>query len=289
MNIALFSVIHPNALPYFNEFLNSLANQTHKDFTLFLVNDGVSNIEEIIHRFDFNIILKNIGGTPSAVRKAGIEWVLLQGADIIIFADTDDYFMDNRIEISQSILAQYDIVFNELMIIGKNIQQPFPMLEHRFKEGAELSIDNIKYSNCMGFSNTAINTKCVTKSFSQVPDDIIAFDWAFFLLCLHEGTKAVFTKQTATYYRQYENNIASPQSFTEDQLMRGVQVKRNHYRFILRFVNKYESISKEFDKLFEKLNTDTTLRAKYCHEVKNQSPPSPLWWESIKTLEELGL
>jgi glycosyltransferase involved in cell wall biosynthesis len=289
MNIALFSVIHLNALPYFNEFLDSLANQTYKDFTLFLVNDGVSNTEEMIRRFDFNIMLKNIGGTPSAIRKAGIEWILQQGADIIIFADSDDYFMDNRIEVSISMLTSYDIILNEIIIIGKNIEQPFPMLEQRVKEGAELSIGNIKYSNCLGFSNTAINTKDIPKSLSQIPDNIIAFDWAFFSLCLHKGTKAVFTKQTATYYRQYENNIASPQSFTEDQILRGVQVKRDHYRFISRFFNKYESITNEFDKLFERVKIDTTLRVKYCHEVKNQAPSSPLWWESIKTLEELGL
>ena len=46
---------------------------------------------------------------------------------------------------------------------------------------------------------------------------------------------------------------------------------------------------KEFDKLFEMINTNHVLRDKYCHEVKNQSHPSPLWWEPIKTLEELGL
>jgi hypothetical protein len=197
--------------------------------------------------------------------------------------------MDNRVEVSKSMLSSYDIIFNELIIIGENIRQPILMLEQRFKEDTELSIDNIKYSNCMGLSNTAINTKSVTKSLSQIPDDIIAFDWAFFSLCLHEGTKTVFTNKTATYYRQYENNISSPQSFSEDQILRGVQVKRDHYRFVSRFFNKYESITNEFDKLFERVNTDTTLRVKYCHEVKNQAPKLPLWWESIKTLEELGL
>ena len=112
MKIALFSVIHPNALPYFNEFLHSLANQTYKDFTLFLINDGVSHIEEITKQFDLKILLKNIGGTPVAIRKAGIEWLLLQGTDIIIFADSDDYYMDNRIEVSKNMLSYYDIIFN---------------------------------------------------------------------------------------------------------------------------------------------------------------------------------
>jgi len=289
MSIAVFSVIYPNALPYFNEFLNSLAKQTYKDFTLFLVNDGVSSIEEVIRRFDLNIILKNIGGTPPAIRKAGIGWILEQGADIIIFADSDDCFMDNRTEISKSMLSCHDIVFNELICFGENIQQPFSMLKNRFKEGEVLSKGKVKYSNCMGFSNTAISTKCITKSLSQIPDDIIAFDWAFFSLCLQERKIAMFTAKTATYYRLHENNIASPRSFTEDQILRGVHVKRDHYRFISRFGNEYDSISNEFVQLFERLKKDTTLRDKYCQEVKNQSPSSPLWWESIKTLEELGL
>jgi hypothetical protein len=56
-----------------------------------------------------------------------------------------------------------------------------------------------------------------------------------------------------------------------------------------RFFNEYESISKDFDALFERLNADPLLRDKYGHEVKIQSPPSPLWWETIKTLEVLGL
>lgn len=289
MNIALFSVIHPNSLPYFRQFLHSVSIQTYRDFTLFLVNDGVFNIEEYIRQYDFNIVLKNISGTPSAIRKAGIEWVLLQGADIIVFADSDDYFMDNRIELSRSMLTHHDIVLNEIMIVGEYFQRPYPMLAHRFTEGAELSDVNIKNSNCMGFSNTAINKGSISRALSHVPDDIIAFDWAFYSSCLHEGTKAVFTKHTVTYYRQYENNIASPLSFTEDQILRGVRVKRDHYRFMSRSFSEYESMAKEFDILFEVLIADTALRDKYCHEVKNQSPPSPLWWESIKTLEVLGL
>jgi glycosyltransferase involved in cell wall biosynthesis len=289
MNISLFSVVYPSAIPYLNEFLSSLEDQTHRDFKLYLANDGISSIEEITRGFDFNIILKNIRGTPSAIRKAGIEWVLQQGADIIIFADSDDYFMDNRIEISAGMLSYHDIIFNELMIVGKDIQQPLPMLKHRFKEGAALSKDDIKYSNCMGLSNTAINTKSITGSLLNIPNDVIAFDWAFFSLCLYQGAKAVFTEQTATYYRQHENNIASPQSFTEDQILRGVQVKRDHYRFISRFIKKHESISNEFDKLYDRLHRDATLKDKYCYEVKNQAPGLPLWWEAIKTLEDLGL
>jgi len=289
MITALFSVIHPNALPYFNKYLRSLVNQTDKDFRLFLVNDGVANIENIIHRFDLDISLKAISGTFSNIRKEGIEWVILQGADIIIFMDSDDYFSDNRIEISKRILSSKEIVFNELMIIGENNQQPHPFFGHRFKEGADFSKDDIIHSNCMGLSNTAMNTKFITRSLSQIPDDIGAFDWAFYSLCLREGTKAVFTEQTVTYYRQYDNSFAMLNSFTEDQILRGVKVKVYQYRYMSRLFNEYESISKEFDKLFERLKKDSFLRNKYCYEVKKQSPPSPLWWESIKTLEELGI
>lgn len=289
MNIAVFSVVHPKAFPYFNDFLFSLATQTNKDFSLFLVNDGTPGVEETIHQYNLNVVLRNLSGTPSAIRKSAIEWILSQSVDIIIFADTDDCFMNNRIEICKSNLLNYSIMFNELILIGDNITHAIPMLGKRFKNNEIISLNNIKYSNCMGFSNTAIKTKVIPKSVFQIPDDIIAFDWAFFSLCMQEELKAVFTKQTATYYRQHNDNIASPQSFTEDQILRGVRVKRDHYRFISRIDAQYESLSNQFSALFEKLSGDVSFRNTYCESVKDKTPQNLLWWESIKSLEELAL
>jgi len=282
------SVIHPVAVPYFREFLSSLEKQTRKDFTLFLINDGVKGVEKIIETFDLNVLVRIEDGKPGSIRKKGIEWIRTK-VDQIIFADTDDCFKENRIETSQDLLSKHDIVFNELMLFGEKINGPFPMLNPRLHDGAEILESDIMHSNCLGLSNTAINTRYITRSLDQLPDEIIAFDWAFYFLCLHEGAKAVFTEHTVTYYRQYEDNIAFSQSFTEDQILRGLKIKLEHYRFISRIDPGYLPISKRFEKTMKTIRDNELSRDRYCSAVKDQAPESPLWWESIKTLEELGL
>ncbi len=289
MNTAVFSVVHPNSFPYLQEFLHSLATQTDKDFTIFLLNDGVPNIEESIGHFDLNIQLRNVSGTPSSIRKIGIEWVLQQGVDAIIFADSDDYFMDNRIEVSKKFLSNYDIVFNELLTVGDELQRPLPILGGRYHDKEMLPKNGIDHLNCMGLSNVAMKTACISKMLALIPNDIIAFDWAFFFLCLHEGVKPVFTKQTSTYYRQHKNNIASLWSLTEDQILRGVRVKRDHYKFISRYVSEWELMSISFDTLLTRLNKDAVFKDNYCREIRKLAPPLPLWWETIKTAEDIGL
>jgi hypothetical protein len=41
--------------------------------------------------------------------------------------------------------------------------------------------------------------------------------------------------------------------------------------------------------LLARLKSDDLLRQRYCQAVRQQSPSVPLWWESIKSLEELGI
>jgi glycosyltransferase involved in cell wall biosynthesis len=289
MNTVVFSVLHPSVFPYLQDFLYSLAVQTDKEFSVFLLNDGVPNVEEALSRFDLNVQLRNISGTPSSIRKAGIEWVLQQDADTIIFADSDDYFMENRIAVSKKFLSDYDIVFNELLIVGEGLQQPLPILGGRYQDREVITKDSINRLNCMGLSNVAMQTACISRMFAQIPNDIIAFDWAFFFLCLHEGIKPIFTKQTATYYRQHSNNIASLRALTDDQILRGVCVKRDHYQFVSSYDCEYEVMSISFDALLCRLNEDAVFKDCYCRKIRKLAPLLPLWWEAIKTVEDINL
>ena len=289
MDTAVFSVVYPGVRPYFSEFLSTLSKQTDRNFTLFLINDGLPNVEDFLKRADLYVKVKDAQESPAALRKIGIKWVIEAGAKNIIFADSDDYFSENRVEISKNMLTKYDLVFNELVLTGKGITDPIPILETRFSDGEIISCKRIRTTNCMGLSNTALRLKSISPYLDQIPENIIAFDWALFALCLHAGAKGVFTKQTATYYRQHGNNLASPHSFTEEQILRGVQVKRDHYKMLSRFYKDYVSLADMFEKLLTQLQSDEILRRKYCQAVRKHAPAIPLWWEAIKSLKELEL
>ena len=286
---AIFTVFYPNVEPYIPDFLNSLSKQTDRKFLLFILNDGFPNIDQYLNKLDFPVKSLKESGTPSALREKGIQWVASVGAQNIIFADADDYFASNRVELSKKMLADYDIVFNEILLIGEKILQPISMFGKLFTDKQEITAKDVVVGNCFGLSNTAIRVDKITPLMTEMPDDIIAFDWTFFTLCLLAGAKAIFTGNTRTYYRQHGNNIASPCSFSEEQILRGVQVKRDHYQMLSKFYEEYVPMVDIFEKLLTQLQSDETLRQKYCKAVRKQATALPLWWEPIKSLKELEL
>ena len=287
---AVFSVFYPGVERYIPEFLDSLSKQTSKDFTFFLLNAGLFDIGRFLERIDFTVRILEEDGHPAKLRKTGIQWIISEGAKAIIFADADDYFADNRIEISKKMLTGNDMTFNEIILVGEGLLQPVPMLGKALEDKAEIDKNYLISGNCMGLSNSGIKVDKISNLMPEIPDDVIAFDWDFFSFCLHDGAKAIFTKETETYYRQHDNNTASPQDFSEEQIMRGVKVKRSHYRLLSRFYKEYVSFANLFEGLFFRLRNDRILKEKYCQAVKHQRLLSTgRWWEPIKSLEELGL
>ncbi len=286
---AIFSVSYPGVKPYISDFLHSLSKQTDKDFVLFLLNDGFSDIEQFLEGIDFHVKVLEQTDHPAALRKSGIQWVVSEGAESIIFADTDDYFADNRVEISKKLLVDYDVVCNEILLTGQQFSQPVPMLGELFKDEMEITTEDIVNGNCLGLSNTSINADKISELMAEIPDDVIAFDWAFFTLCLHAGAKAIFTNNTQTYYRQHGDNIASPCSFSKEQILRGVRVKRDHYNFLSKNYDGYIHLSNEFERLYSRLQSDVLLKEDYCKAIRMNATDVSMWWEPIKTLEEVGL
>jgi glycosyltransferase involved in cell wall biosynthesis len=289
MNTAIFSVSYPDAEPYIADFLHSLSKQTDRSFVLYLLNDGLPDIGRFLEGINFPVKVLEQEGHPAALRKAGIQWVVSEGAERIIFADADDYFADNRIEISKKMMVDHDVVCNEILLTGQKFPQPVPMLGELFKNEMEITTEDIVNGNCLGLSNTSIRVDKISALMMEIPDDVVAFDWAFFAPCLHAGAKATFTKNTETYYRQHGDNIASPRSFSEAQILRGVKVKRDHYDFLSKHYDGYIHLLSEFERLYSRLQSDVLLKDDYCKAIRMNATNVSIWWEPIKTLEELGL
>jgi hypothetical protein len=212
-----------------------------------------------------------------------------EGAQNIIFADSDDYFSKNRVNLSKQLLMDYDVIFNELVLVGDKISQPVSMFGELFADGQCLTAGNIRAGNCIGLSNSAIRVDKIPNLKAKIPDTIVAFDWALFSLSLHEGAKSVFSKKTTTYYRQHGGNIASPCSFSDDQIMRGVTVKRDHYRFISKYYKEYSQLSEVYNNMLLRLIADDILKKKYYEAVRMNFSNNMLWWEPIKTFKELNI
>ena len=90
------------AVIYAADFLRSLNNQTDRDFSLLLINDGVSPqiIDHIISKYnnDYEILGNPNHLSPVKLRVKLIEEAYLRKGNYLILGDIDDYFSDDRIE-----------------------------------------------------------------------------------------------------------------------------------------------------------------------------------------------
>lgn len=205
MKIAFLTTIFPMDEQYLFDFFNSLDNQTYKKFDIIIVNDGYLGFTQLKQQYShLNILEISSASSISKNREYGINYVIENGYDILIFGDSDDYFEKNRIEKSLEFLKEYDIVVNDVSLFNEGGVYEEKYFSHRLKNLEVINFEFIKDKNIFGMTNTAIKLKNIEKvSFDYM---LIAVDWFFFQTLLNQGLKALFTNETISYYRQYCNN-----------------------------------------------------------------------------------
>jgi len=130
---------------YVTDFLTSLSAQTFKNFDLVVVNDQFKNFHKITKQFsDLKITLLNFSDTPLKNRQHGIDFILANNYDIVIFGDSDDYFSSNRVQVAIDKLAKYDVVVNDLSVFNESGVYEQKYFSNRLKNDTEISIEYIK-------------------------------------------------------------------------------------------------------------------------------------------------
>jgi len=137
-NFPLVSIIIPtyNRADQLRICLNSVVNQTFKDFEVIVCDDGsTDHTHDVIKDFENVLLIKyikdvNFGG-PARPRNNGIK---IAKGEIIAFLDSDDWWYENKLEVSLLNIERYDIVYHNLdkyktinnsngIIKGRSLQQ----------------------------------------------------------------------------------------------------------------------------------------------------------------------
>jgi glycosyltransferase involved in cell wall biosynthesis len=293
MRLAVFTVFYPGVESFVGEFLSSLAHQTDQDFTLYIINDGMYDFFKNISDYNGKIKTAEVKKqkTPGAIAKKGIQWLIEEGIDAVVLADSDDYFSKNRIEKCREKLFVGGCVFYDLILFGDDFGEPISMFDDRFTESSKVIKDEILHSNCLGFGNTAIRLSSdILSFFHKIPDDIVAFDWLFFTLYLNNNIQAVYSQHVYTYYRQHSSNIASPCVITKSQIFKGINIKIDHYSVLANIFkeDQYVYLLSLFSNMKVEFEKDESQFNKYCNLMQVRfANRIPLWWEAIQPIEEL--
>ena len=134
-----FSIIIPvyNVEKYIKKCLDSVFNQTYKDFEVIVVNDGTPDKSmEMIKEYNVTIIDQKNQGLSAARNNA----VKKAKGDYIIFLDSDDYWRKDLLkEINKSLKNNPDVVRFQIQEI---FEDQDGILEHKENSNYGYSVDN---------------------------------------------------------------------------------------------------------------------------------------------------
>jgi len=264
VKVAFLTTIFPMNKKYLYDFFNSLQEQTYQKFDVIVVNDDYKDFEQIKSAYsqNLNIIELQYSNTAAKNREYGINYCINNNYDILIFGDSDDYFAKNRVEKSIEFLKERDIVVNDLSLFNENFIYEEKYLSHRIRNLQSIDFEFIKDKNIFGLSNTAIKLNNLKEI--SIPDNLIAVDWYFFTSLLYSLKKAIFTNETVSYYRQYEENTVGLRDLDEGSFQKTLKVKKSHYNALKDKINEFDTKLKELSDI------------KFDNQEKINNP---LWWE----------
>lgn len=167
-NSIKFSIITPvyNVEKYVKKCIDSVLNQTYKNFELIIINDGSpDNSDEIIKSFNDDRI-KYIKRENRGAQYSRVEGIDLATGDYIIFVDSDDYLDDNTLEIYYKEISnnRYDIVRGNYKVFDSS----------KFKKITNFKCENLIINN--DFENKIIVEMAKTDNYNSIWREAIKRD-----------------------------------------------------------------------------------------------------------------
>lgn len=199
--------------------INSILNQTFRDFELILVNDGspdnCGNICDLYKERDsrIKVIHKKNGGLSSA-RNAGLD---IAKGDYIGFVDSDDYINKNMYEVLYNIAKNdnSDIVICDYKSVNKNNENYDDSIEKKYEVSR---FNNIEALNELYSDNNIIFTVAWNKIYKRYLFNNLRYELGKlhedeFIIhkILYNSNKISFVKYKLYYYLQTENSIMRSQ------------------------------------------------------------------------------
>lgn len=186
-----FSIIIPNynKEEYVRETLESIFNQTYKNFEVIVVDDGSTDKSiEIIKEFDIKLFHTNRKRAGGA-RNVGIDNAT---GDYIIFLDSDDYFTDNTVlESLNNLINGEDMIFlnytkdkfGEVMIIKEEKEDISVKIENTKNLGCPTKcfkrelLEGIRFPEAKRYEdiNFALEAMCKATSFAYFEDSFFTY------------------------------------------------------------------------------------------------------------------
>lgn len=254
-----------NGSDYIEEQLLSLKNQTHKKFSLTILDDcSMDNTVEIINRFIMNNNLYNwklnINDTNIGWRSNFKKLLTMTDSDIIFFCDQDDIWELDKIEKMVNVFQMNNNVnvllsdYSELIENG-GIKQP-PRKIKTINKNREKNLEKVLFSTqnwfnarpgcCMAFRNDVRNLilNLISKTNDAIPHDAATY-------LIGEITDSLYLlPENLITWRKFGNSSFMKEKSQNINNLQVTEYIKNQLFFsnkLLEFVRDYETELKKYN------------------------------------------
>jgi nicotinic acid mononucleotide adenylyltransferase len=292
MKTALYTTFYPAAKPYLQIWADSVAAQSNQDFDLWIAVDNVSTDTLTLPRSTIHWLHAHSDDTPASLRHRAFEEIV-QAYDAVVFVDSDDVLLPERVATAKEALTSYDAYGCALKLIdthGKDLGQTFTSSQ---TDWANL----LSKVNIFGLSNTAYRTETLVNCL-PFSNDTVMVDWLLITHALHHNAHLYFDQTPHMLYRQYLDNTAKVlPPYSPSEIERATALVLQHHEKVAGEKGRggegeqfQAHIQKRLLEVrqFSSSIADKTLLASYTKAL-NALQPVFLWWECVanEKLKEL--
>ncbi len=275
MNVGFGTVVYKSAMEYCDEFIQSLNEQSYKDFQLVVINDDLEYQNLLFFKESIKVPV-NIY-TPKSehnipyLRVDLLIYAKQIGIDLLIIGDFDDEHDSNRVKLTvEQYDSNYAFYYNDIVYFDET-----PYFNHLPDETN--SIEMLLQKNYLGMSNTAIDLRKLSFEYleSLKKGKTNIFDWYLYSKLLIDGYVGKKVSGTNTKYRIHGQNIIGQQRISEAQIRKEISVKLEHYEFL-----------KDLDLRFARLIEQYKLLQDHDEEIElYRKRDNNYWWGYIQVEE----
>ena len=230
--LCVITFFYPGVENNIKKFFTSLTKQSDKDFDLIIFFNNKKKFT--IPKNKMKITIFTMNKSINSSRFEMINRIRKLDYKYFIFQDADDLMGLNRVEVCKNLLKNNSIVVNDLEIYGRKIFKKY--LNHRIKDGTEITAKNIVHYNICGMSNTSIRKSCLNNVTIPTNKKIKIFDWYLWTIILSKY-KAIYTNKTITkYYTNNKSATCIPSVNNKNIKSQIISIKNVHKKIIDKLV-----------------------------------------------------
>jgi len=217
-----------NGEAYLPDFLESLKNQTYKNWHLFVRDDGSrDNTIEIIKSFKkaypskISIIEDNLGNLGACKSFLNLLMSLSEG-QYFMFADQDDVWLPEKIEITLNKMKETEekynkpvpvLVHTDLVVVDKNLTPICNFFwKYQNQDPRKRSLNYLLVQNNITGCTVMIN-RTLKELVTEVPEKALMHDWWLALVASVFGVIEYVDKPTILY-RQHEKQNTGAKKYS---------------------------------------------------------------------------